>query len=410
MKKMLLKAVALSLVMGGVGFVANNAQAFSPIEEIQLKSKVDANHARSMSNQDAITNIRANVATNKANIQTNANNISDNTIAIQKEAAARRGDISFVKGMAGLEKQERENNDAKLDAKIDKETKNREFGEFKLNTKVNAEGEARVAGDELLNNKIDAETDARVDADKKLNAKIDSNAAKVQEQLDAQDGKNKAQDASIKANGQAIAANKDAIKANADAIKANKAEADEQHKYLNSRIENNTANIDKNKVAIENEAKDRKDADTKLQANIEKETADRIAGDNVLNSRINQVESDATKGIAKASALAALHPLDYDPDNKFDIAAAGGFYKGENAFALGAFYRPNRNVMLSMGTTLTSGDNAYNVGVTFKIGKSGKHTETGLTTADLYAMIGAMQDKMDQQQKKIEELEAKQAK
>ena len=105
------------------------------------------------------------------------------------------------------------------------------------------------------------------------------------------------------------------------------------------------------------------------------------------------MESDATKGIAKASALAALHPLDYDPDNKFDIAAAGGFYKGENAFALGAFYRPNRNVMLSMGTTLTSGDNAYNVGLTFKIGKS-----------------GAMQDKMYQQQKKIEELEAKQAK
>ena len=261
-------------------------------------------------------------------------------------------------------------------------------------------------------NKVAIENEAatRKDADKKLNAKIDSNAAKVQEQLDAQDGKNKAQDASIKANGQAIAANKDAIKANADAIKANKAEADEQHKYLNSRIENNTANIDKNKVAIENEVKDRKDADTKLQSNIDNEAAARIAGDNVLNSRINQVESDANKGIAKASALAALHPLDYDPDNKFDIAAAGGFYKGENAFALGAFYRPNRNVMLSMGTTLTSGDNAYNVGVTFKIGKSGKHTEAGLTTADLYAMIGAMQDKMNQQQKKIEELEAKQAK
>ena len=173
---------------------------------------------------------------------------------------------------------------------------------------------------------------------------------------------------------------------------------------------NLSAGVNQNTKLVEEEAKARKDADTQLQANIEKETADRIAGDNVLNSRINQVESDANKGIAKASALAALHPLDYDPDNKFDIAAAGGFYKGENAFALGAFYRPNRNVMLSMGTTLTSGDNAYNVGVTFKIGKSGKHTEAGLTTADLYAMIGAMQDKMNQQQKKIEELEAKQAK
>lgn len=158
------------------------------------------------------------------------------------------------------------------------------------------------------------------------------------------------------------------------------------------------------------EAKAREEADTKLQNNINAEATTRENAVNALNSRIDQVGSDATKGIAKASALAALHPLDYDPDNKFDIAAAGGFYKGENAFALGAFYRPNRNVMLSMGTTLTSGDNAYNVGLTFKIGKSGKHTETGLTTADLYAMIGAMQDKMDQQQKKIEELEAKQAK
>ena len=173
---------------------------------------------------------------------------------------------------------------------------------------------------------------------------------------------------------------------------------------------NLSAGVNENTRKIDAEAKARVDADTQLRANIEKETADRIAGDNALNSRIGQVESDATKGIAKASALAALHPLDYDPDNKFDIAAAGGFYKGENAFALGAFYRPNRNVMLSMGTTLTSGDNAYNVGLTFKIGKSGKHTEAGLTTADLYAMIGAMQDKMDQQQKKIEELEAKQAK
>ena len=177
---------------------------------------------------------------------------------------------------------------------------------------------------------------------------------------------------------------------------------------------NLSAGVNENTRLVEAEAKARDDADhkleTKLKTNIENEVTARKDAVNALNSRINQVESDATKGIAKASALAALHPLDYDPDNKFDIAAAGGFYKGENAFALGAFYRPNRNVMLSMGTTLTSGDNAYNVGLTFKIGKSGKHTEAGLTTADLYAMIGAMQDKMDQQQKKIEELEAKQAK
>ena len=179
---------------------------------------------------------------------------------------------------------------------------------------------------------------------------------------------------------------------------------------LSAGVNENTRKIEAEEKARKEAVNDLKKADQQLQDNIKAEEDHRIAGDNMLNSRINQVESDATKGIAKASALAALHPLDYDPDNKFDIAAAGGFYKGENAFALGAFYRPNRNVMLSMGTTLTGGDNAYNVGLTFKIGKSGKHTEAGLTTADLYAMIGAMQDKMDQQQKKIEELEAKQAK
>ncbi len=129
-----------------------------------------------------------------------------------------------------------------------------------------------------------------------------------------------------------------------------------------------------------------------------------------LDNRISHVETDANKGIAKASALAALHPLDYDPNNKFDVAAAGGFYKGEKAFALGAFYRPNRNVMLSLASTVSSGDNAYNVGATFKIGKAGKRAESGVSTAELYAMIGAMQEKMDQQQKRIEELEANQAK
>ena len=422
--------------------------------------------------KDADTKLQTQIDTNKQQISQNQQNIGKNSSAI-KTLQDNWKDSN--RAFNAEQVQKIDSNEANINLihrRVDDQQKQIDKNGIKADTALTVAGNgvmynhANNLTDGVNENtkKIDAETDARVDADKKLNAKIDSNAVKVQEQLDAQDNKNKAQDESIKANGAAIKANKDAIKANADAIKANKAEADATNKYFNSRIENNTANIDNNKVAIENEVKARedadktlqtnidkeaaarkdadktlqtnidieatarkdadktlqtnidneatarKDADTKLQANIDKETADRIAGDNALNSRIGQVESDATKGIAKASALAALHPLDYDPDNKFDIAAAGGFYKGENAFALGAFYRPNRNVMLSMGTTLTGGDNAYNVGLTFKIGKSGKHTEAGLTTADLYAMIGAMQDKMDQQQKKIEELEAKQAK
>ena len=319
MKKMLIKAVALSLVMGGVGFVANNAQAFTPFEEMKLKSDVEGNHARSMQNQKDIARLNGDVATNKANIEKNAKDIAANT-----ELAGRA--LSTA-------------NKALIDGKI-----------------------ADVQIREDMKKADKAETDARKDADQKLQKQIDKNGIKA--------------DTALKVIGNGA---------------------------MQNGATNLTDGVNQNTRLVEAEAKARDEAD-KAEAKARENAV------NALNSRIDQVGSDATKGIAKASALAALHPLDYDPDNKFDIAAAGGFYKGENAFALGAFYRPNRNVMLSMGTTLTSGDNAYNVGLTFKIGKSGKHTETGLTTADLYAMIGAMQDKMDQQQKKIEELEAKQAK
>ena len=263
--------------------------------------------------------------------------------------------------------------------------------------------------------KIDAETDARIDADNKLSGRIDANVKDIAANKTAIENEATARkDADTKLQKQI---DKNGFKADTALKVAGNGVLYNHATNLTDGVNENTKKIDANvkdiaanKTAIENEATARKDADTKLQNNINAEATIRENAVNALNSRIDQLGSDANKGIAKASALAALHPLDYDPDNKFDIAAAGGFYKGENAFALGAFYRPNRNVMLSMGTTLTDGDNAYNVGLTFKIGKSGKHTEAGLTTADLYAMIGAMQDKMDQQQKKIEELEAKQAK
>ena len=295
---------------------------------------------------------------------------------------------SIAGGVVGAQAQTIDVLDHKVDTVINKlqDQENKIQGlENKVNSidttrQVEAEATARKDADQKLQANIDAEATARKDADTKLQKQIDKNGFKA--------------DAALKVAGNGAMQNgatnlTDGVNQNTRLVEAEAKARD---------------------YADKAEAKAREEADTKLQNNINAEATTRENAVNALNSRIDQVESDANKGIAKASALAALHPLDYDPDNKFDIAAAGGFYKGENAFALGAFYRPNRNVMLSMGTTLTGGDNAYNVGLTFKIGKSGKHTEAGLTTADLYAMIGAMQDKMDQQQKKIEELEAKQAK
>lgn len=84
-----------------------------------------------------------------------------------------------------------------------------------------------------------------------------------------------------------------------------------------------------------------------------------------LDGRINEVG-------AGAAALAALHPLDFDPDEKWDFAAGYGHYRGEDAVAIGAFYRPNEDTMFSIGGTVGNGDEMVNAGVSFKIGQ-GNH-------------------------------------
>ncbi|MCF0156186.1 MAG: YadA-like family protein, partial [Veillonella sp.] len=91
-----------------------------------------------------------------------------------------------------------------------------------------------------------------------------------------------------------------------------------------------------------------------------------------LNNRINKLDKQIGKVGAGAAALAGLHPVDFDPDYKFNVAVAGGAYKGEQAMALGAFYRPNDNIMFSVGSTVGNDENMYNVGASFKFGTSAK--------------------------------------
>ena len=83
---------------------------------------------------------------------------------------------------------------------------------------------------------------------------------------------------------------------------------------------------------------------------------------NKLGNRINKVG-------AGAAALAALHPLDFDPDDKWDFAAGYGNYNGENAAAIGAYYRPNEDTMFSVGGSFGNGENMVNAGVSLKLGQ-----------------------------------------
>lgn len=88
---------------------------------------------------------------------------------------------------------------------------------------------------------------------------------------------------------------------------------------------------------------------------------------NELDYRVDSLGSRVDKVGAGAAALAALHPMDFDPDDKLTFAAGYGNYKGKNAAAVGAFYRPDEKVMLSVGGTFGNGENMVNAGISFSL-------------------------------------------
>lgn len=157
-----------------------------------------------------------------------------------------------------------------------------------------------------------------------------------------------------------VADNANGIKANADAIKANK------------------DNIALNKAAID-------------------QLADRVVnGTNTLDNKINDVQKESRRGVASASALAALHPLDYNPDHKVDVMAGLGHYRGKTAAAIGAAYRPNENVMFTIGTSINGKDTAINAGVSYKVGAKDSTYRSQAAMAkdidDLKAMVNKLHE------------------
>ena len=105
------------------------------------------------------------------------------------------------------------------------------------------------------------------------------------------------------------------------------------------------------------------------QLNATNQTVANLGGAvNKLGTRVNRVG-------AGAAALAALHPLDFDPDDKWDFAAGYGNYKDASAVAVGAYYRPNEDTMFSVGGSFGGGENMVNAGVSFKVGQ-GNHVST----------------------------------
>ena len=150
--------------------------------------------------------------------------------------------------------------------------------------------------------------------------------------------------------------NKDDIKNNRDDINKNR---DDINKNAGN-IANNTTNIAKNTEDIKNI----KGNVTDIQNNITN-----------INNNMNSFKGDLSKmdkridkSVAGAAALAALHPLDFDPDAKWDFAAGYGHYRSGDAAAIGAFYRPNEDVQLSVGSTVGGDETVFNAGLSVKVG------------------------------------------
>ena len=120
------------------------------------------------------------------------------------------------------------------------------------------------------------------------------------------------------------------------------------------------------------------------------------------NVRVDKLDNRIKKVGANAAALAALRPGDFNPDDKFSIAAGFGTYRNASAAAIGLFYRPNENVLLSLGTSFGDGENMVNAGVSVKFGRGKSMAERRKEMAD---EVSSMRDEMRSQNERIAELE-----
>ena len=135
-----------------------------------------------------------------------------------------------------------------------------------------------------------------------------------------------------------------------------------------------------------------------LQTQINNSTPGQI-NNNItnLNNRVGNVEKRVNKVGAGSAALAALHPLDFNPDDKWTIAAGYGHYHNANSAALGAFYRPNEDTMFSVGGTVGTGETQLNAGVSLRLGKRSPESRSrvamGREIAELNARLQDMENK-----------------
>ena len=363
------------------------------------KTAIDKNTADIATNKDNIAANKTAIDKNAADIainKTSIANVSGQVDALQKDSATVKDAATLINKNAdainNIGQYENRLSKAEKDLKTVTQISNNNAAAIGSDTNGTAVKEGKFVHalsqnteDPLKSVTIGTNLNALDDAVDKANQQINTNKTDI--------ATNKADIAQNKTD---IATNKTDIATNKADIAQNKTD-----------IATNKTDIATNKKAINDEAATRQAADQNLQNQINNNST----SINDLYGRYSSLKTDINKVGARSAALAGLHPLDFDPANKLNFAVASGSFKGENSVALGAFYRPNENIMFSAASTMGDSDNAYTFGLSFKIGPSSAKTKTTSPDAEeLYKVVGELQDQLAAQQKEIEQLKADKAK
>lgn len=352
-----------------------------------------------------LSNLDTQVKTNAdaiSNITNNIGNLSDS--AVKYDAGTNKGKVT----LAGADGTTITNLKAGEVAETSKDAVN--------GSQLYAEQKARTDADTKLTSDLAAEKQARMDADTAINNKIGT--------LDA-NGNYIQKDASISSNlstlDTQVKSNADSIQKNSDLIHTNTAgdtiQIGESSTAIKIDVSGKDANGNTTGRVITGVVSDANDPNSAANVGyvngVTAANTQQIYRD--MNNAYGRLNNNINKAAAGSNALAALHPLDYDPDDKADFAVGYGHYRNANAAAVGAFYHPNENTMVNVGVSLGNGDPGFNAGVSFKIG-SGSAGHQAMSKTEMAKVINSQSKEIDalkkdnaDKDKRIDALEQKMA-
>ena len=322
----------------------NGSQLHQTNENVAaLDKRVTQNEADIATNKANIAQNAADIAANKANIAQNAADIATNKANIAQNAA----DIAQNKADIAQNKADIAQNKADI-AQNKTDIKNLD------NRVTNVEELAKKHTTVTAGDNITVTEDTNKDGGKEYKVALDKDI-----KLDSV------------TTGQTVMNNDglkvgDKVSVTKDAVTAGKTSISDEGVKVGDKTYISDNGLNANNKVITNVADGKENSDAVNYGQLKGVENQVVSNTN----RINQLGSRVNKVGAGAAALAALHPMDFDPDDKLTFSAGYGNYGGENAAAIGAYYRPDEKVMFSVGGTVGNGENMVNAGVSFSLDRT----------------------------------------